>query len=31
MELKQIKTLLEISDSEAIMRRYFVVNGSMVP
>jgi predicted membrane protein (TIGR00267 family) len=27
MELKQIKTLLEISDSEAIMRRYFVVNG----
>ena len=27
MELKQIKTLLEISHSEAIMRRYFVVNG----
>jgi predicted membrane protein (TIGR00267 family) len=27
MELKQIKTLLEISHSEAIVRRYFVVNG----
>jgi len=27
MELKQIKTLLEISHSEEIMRRYFVVNG----
>ena len=27
MELKQIKILLEISHSEEIMRRYFVVNG----
>jgi predicted membrane protein (TIGR00267 family) len=27
MELKQIKTLLEISHSGEIMRRYFVVNG----
>ena len=27
MELKQIKTLLEISHSAEIMRRYFVVNG----
>ena len=27
MELKQIKTLLEISHSKEIMRRYFVVNG----
>ena len=27
MALKQIKTLLEISHSEEIMRRYFVVNG----
>ena len=27
MELKQIRTLLEISHSEEIMRRYFVVNG----
>ena len=27
MELKQIKTLLEISHSEEIVRRYFVVNG----
>lgn len=27
MELKQIRTLLEISDSGKIMRRYFVVNG----
>ena len=27
MELKQIKTLLEISQSKEIMRRYFVVNG----
>jgi len=27
MELKQIKTLLEISQSREIMRRYFVVNG----
>lgn len=27
MDLKQIKTLLEISHSEEIMRRYFVVNG----
>jgi predicted membrane protein (TIGR00267 family) len=27
VELKQIRTLLEISDSGKIMRRYFVVNG----
>jgi len=27
MELKQIKTLLEVSQSREIMRRYFVVNG----
>jgi predicted membrane protein (TIGR00267 family) len=27
MELKQVKTLLEISHSVEIMRRYFVVNG----
>ncbi|HEA26125.1 MAG TPA: hypothetical protein ENH92_03300 [Ectothiorhodospiraceae bacterium] len=27
MELKQIRALLEISHSEEIMRRYFVVNG----
>ncbi|RDH88138.1 MAG: hypothetical protein DIZ78_01745 [endosymbiont of Escarpia spicata] len=27
MALKQVKTLLEISHSEEIMRRYFVVNG----
>ena len=27
MALKQLKTLLEISHSEEIMRRYFVVNG----
>jgi len=27
MELKQIKTLLEVSHSKEIMRRYFVVNG----
>ena len=27
MELEQIKTLLEISHSEEIVRRYFVVNG----
>ncbi len=27
MELKQIKTLLVVSDSGKIMRRYFVVNG----
>jgi hypothetical protein len=27
MELKQIKILLQVSHSEEIMRRYFVVNG----
>jgi len=27
MNLKQIKTMLEVSDSLSIMRRYFVVNG----
>jgi predicted membrane protein (TIGR00267 family) len=27
MELKQIKTLLEVSHSKEIMRRYFIVNG----
>jgi len=27
MNLKQVKTILDISDSLGIMRRYFVVNG----